>query len=111
MEKTVTEIAIDAIREAGWEPTDGPAAGRREYATVVGLKQALIWIGRRPDQAGNISVAGEFWSEGRNVLEHRGVLLNVEMRPGQVAGRVAQFLRLVEEGIQQSFAVRLLASA
>lgn len=106
---TAAQTAMAAIEAAGWS-TEGGTAAVKNFDSAVGPKKALIWVSRHPDQEGNITVSGEFWSEGRNIVESNGLLLNVEMSIGQIPRRIEHFLKKLEVKIRDSYAVRLLES-
>jgi hypothetical protein len=112
-ERTAADAAMAAVEAAaGWEknPKGNPNAIEKYFDSAVGPKMAVIWIGRAPDQVGNFSVTAEFWSEGRNIAESKGIVLNINTPVEKIPGLIAQFIRKLEGAINDSFAVRLLKS-
>lgn len=106
-DENARNAARAAVEAAGWR-MEGDLIAEKQFDSAVGPKKALIWIGRGADQVGNFSVTGEFWSEGRNILEPRGLILNVDTPAEKVAGLVERFTQDLEAKIQDSYAVRLL---
>ena len=99
-----------ALTEEGWAEDRIVPCASKMFDSAVGPKKATVWIGQTPDKVGNIMISGEFWSEGRNVAGGKGVLINVNMDPDQVPGRVSRFLRGIEKMIAESYAVGLMRS-
>lgn len=101
--------AAEAVKKrSGWVFDGGPAAATRCFESICGPKLAHIWLGRQPDQVGNFRVVAEYWSEGRNICESAGLIINVDTPLAEIPCLVSRFLQQIESIIKQSFAVRLL---
>lgn len=104
---TAMDAAVSEIEAAGWSIKRGPAA-EKFYDSAVGPKKALIWVSRKADQVGNFTISGEFWSEGRNVAENQGLVLNALAPAEDIPRLISSFLSGLERAIRDSYAVRLL---
>lgn len=97
--------------ENGWTPLPRAAIAEKHYETVVGPKQAHIYL--YPPQPGTTfygSLKAEYWSEGRNALSTCYMPVRDLNDEEELRKRVATFLTDVEYGVSQTYAVRLLRS-
>lgn len=110
MYETLREALTRTLLEHGWSREAFTAIASKDYATVVGTKQAHAYLGRDQSSDPNLVLKGEYYSEGRNVLEPRSVLIP-KASSVEAATQLAQaFAAGVDERIAQTYAVRLLRS-
>ena len=83
----------------------------KTFATVVGPKTANLRLSPARADDPNRSLIGDYQSEGRNILEARGVLVPVNATPEHAARLAERFLADAEAAIADSYAVRLIHAA
>lgn len=93
----------------GWSAAeDSSAIAFRDYPTAVGVKRAWVYV--YPPGPFHTSLHGDYWSEGRNVLEATpGALLPNEASEATVTSQVTLFAAKADQAVRQSYAARLLA--
>jgi len=107
---TTEKNVLDRLRKCGWN-TDCcvvPVA-IKFYETVVGQKQAWIWVRETPsDQYHQCVVTSQYDSEGRNILSTNTILITRGMTRNEIHKALDDFLENLETVIAASYAVRLL---
>jgi purine-nucleoside phosphorylase len=110
MKKVITPIATKALLAAGF--THMRSFGRtlattfiKTYESINGPREAIIHIN---EARGNFHFAGEFQSEGRNVLS---ACSGAGFIPCEIANPekwVAKYIADAERAVKESYAVKLL---
>jgi len=107
-------MTIDAMRAAvtfhlvaaGWTESDGSAVAVKTFDSAVGPKEAFAYFNAWPSEA-NAALAGDYRSEGSNILENCDVLLPKDSTDEQLGQLVQSFVAGTEHKISESYAVRL----
>lgn len=92
----------------GWVPTDGVAIASKTFPTAVGPKVALVYLQDYGKGTENYVLAGDYQSEGRNILEPEFVLLPKQASDEVLRSLVLKFAAKVAKAIAASYAARLL---
>lgn len=92
----------------GWKAEDGTAIASKTYATAVGPKQAHAYVQDFGPTSENVVLAGDYQSEGRNILEPHGVLVPRSAEGGVLSALVQKFVRDADDTVADSYAARLL---
>lgn len=105
-------LATKRLVELGWSSCEGGAAcASKVYQTAVGPKQALVFLKDFGRDSVSFMLSGEYYSEGRNVLEPRSVLIPKIADEQTVSMHVDAFATQADEAVSQSYAARLLFRA
>ncbi|MBN3777012.1 hypothetical protein G3O06_05435 [Burkholderia sp. Ac-20345] len=89
----------------GWEKADGTAIARKNFATAVCIKEALVYLA---DFAGeNYMLQGSYYSEGRNQLEGHSALVPKASDPEAAAAIVRKFAENADRVVGETYAARL----
>jgi hypothetical protein len=105
------EVIQTTLQQSDWLRPDQDLAFTKSFDSQVGPKTAVIWV-HGLDQQQRIRLQGEYWSEGRNILEpSMEVIDTANSSIEEIRGLVEGFLRVQERKIAQSYAVRLLRHA
>lgn len=97
-----------AFMVVGWTGLDSTALAEKSFATAVGPKVAHVYLQDCDAQSKAFILAGDYQSEGRNILESCGVLFLKDAQCEAVCGLVASFIARAEQAVGQSYAVRLM---
>jgi hypothetical protein len=97
-----------ALVALGWAGLDSTALAEKSFATVVGPKVAHVYLQDFGAQSQAFILAGAYWSEGRNILEGCGILIQKEAQSAEVSALVQKFIAGVEAAVGASYAVRLM---
>ena len=110
--KSLRDLVVEALAAAGWVANPGGTAlALKQYETAVGIKEAQAYLGNLPSSVDNASLDGQYWSEGRNVLESAVVLIPKNADGEQVRSLATQFADQADTAVLQSYAARLLRNA
>ena len=104
---TVADLIQRELAESGWEILDqgqNTAVARRSFQTVVGKKEALVYLSK--GDGFNYTLSGNYLSEGQNVLE-RGVLIPAESDEAGVKRLTNEFSTQALAWIGNTYAMRL----
>jgi len=83
------------------------ALARKLYLTAVGYKQALVYLEDWPNS--NVAVlTGDYWSEGRNILESLRETISVEADGETICRQVDRFVAQLDAKVAESYAMKLL---
>lgn len=110
MTRTFKERVRAALVARGWTASPWTAVAYRDYETAVGPKRAHAYVVDYSLTTGRMVLQGEYWSEGRNVLEPILRLIAVPADDAALDAEVVRFLDEADAHIRASYAVRLLAS-
>ena len=103
----VRAMINELLTAAGWKPFDNMGFARKAYATAVGEKVASIYLGFWRDGEG-FTVRGDYYSEGRNILEPWSVLVSLPNTDAEIRRLVRTFLADADRVVTNSYAARLL---
>lgn len=87
------------LRRHGWEPCAGTAIATKEFQTAVGLRLAHIYLA---DYGNSYVLQGDYFSEGRNVLESLNTIFAAASSEAQVRSLAIEFARQVERTVGQA---------
>jgi hypothetical protein len=107
MDELIKRRVQDLLALHGWIVLENTAVACKDFPTAVGVKRALAWC-YTGFEGSPVSLVGEYWSEGQNVLEARGVLIPKVADQSAVASLVARFAAGADAAVQASYAARLL---
>lgn len=94
----------------GWFLLESTAVAYKDFLTAVGAKRALVFC-YFGSGTSHVSIVGEYWSEGQNVLAARGVFIPKAADQSTLARLVARFSAVAHAAVESSYAARLLRSA
>lgn len=97
-----------ALVALGWKALDSTAVAEKSFETAVGPKVGHVYLHDYGAQSKAFILGGDYQSEGRNILESRGVLIPKGSDAEQVRGLVAAFVAGAEQAVGDSYAVRLM---
>jgi len=100
----------ELLAAQGWTVLHSVALACRVFPTAVGPKRADVYIHDYGPETAHVELGGEYWSEGRNVLEARGVLVPRTGAVADLESLVARFCAEAIRAVEQSYAARLLSS-
>lgn len=101
----VLSICSQVLADFGWELIDSTAIAKMEIKTAVGMREAFVYLS---DSDGyNFCLQGHYLSEGRNILEPRGVLIPTNSNDAAIKNYATEFCSLAYSAIQDSYARRL----
>ena len=100
------------LQARGWTLVEGPNLASKMFPTAVGEKVASLWLSQpwKPDED-QMSLSGEYYSEGHNILVGCMEIVHVNAQADTVAKSVDRFNKGVESAIAESYAGRLLRPA
>lgn len=101
------QISVSRLLELGWSEARGAAIATKQFATAVGPKEAQVYLEKFPEA---FRLTGVYYSEGRNILEPRSVIIPSGADHAAVHTLVDRFVTQGEEAIADSYAARLLRS-
>lgn len=107
MDELIKRRLQDLLALHGWIVLESSAVAYKDFPTAVGVKRALAWC-YTVSEGSHVSLVGEYWSEGQNVLEARGVLIPKIADQSAAARLVARFAAVAAAAVQASYAARLL---
>jgi hypothetical protein len=99
-------IVAEVLAERGWELAHGAAIGRKVFKTAVGDKDAHAYLSIGDIYA--VSLNGEYWSEGKNVLGIASELVPLTATAEEVCGITERFAASVDYWVALTYAVRAL---
>lgn len=104
----VDECEVMAVLQSlGWSRNCGTAIAFKTYTTAVGPKDALVYLTDWGNDSPNAMLTGDYWSEGRNILEPCCQLLPKDADAASVRPLIEQFAARVETAVAESYARRL----
>lgn len=89
----------------GWTQSDA-AIATKDYETAAGGRTAIAFLS--PGDGINYVLQGDYQSEGHNILEPRGQLIPVDVKPDALEKIIETFILDTGKAIEDSYAVRLL---
>lgn len=103
----IESVVVMRLLELGWMSLDGTAIAEKTYQTAVGEKSALVYLS---DWCGsNVAhVTGQYWSEGRNIIEPLMAILAYETKPDAIRHQVDRIVSDLDKAVAESYAVKLL---
>ncbi|MDT8992763.1 hypothetical protein RQP54_17960 [Curvibacter sp. APW13] len=107
-EDVCANIVRSALQHYGWAPCDGVAIASKTFATAVGPKVALAYLQNYGKDTQNYHLAGDYQSEGSNILEAQFVLLPKTASESTLKDLAKQFATNVAKTVAASYAGRLL---
>ena len=102
----VRAVVQARLCERGWRRRNGTGIADKVFDTAVGPKVANAYFSG-PD-AFAFALRGDYWSEGRNILEPNGTLIPRAASMDTVLRLVDRFVARVDETVAGSYAVRRL---
>ena len=88
----------------GWTAIDSTAIATKTVQTAVGEKEAHAYL---QDWGDGYILAGDYSSEGRNVLESNGVLIAADADDADLMRLAGEFAAKANKAMDESFARRL----
>lgn len=107
--QTTRNQVVALLAAHGWQSADGAAIACKEYETAVGRKTANAYLGQLRPETENFLLTGDYWSEGRNVLDPAITLIAKAANGVELQTCVDRFAKSAETFIGQSYAVKLLS--
>ena len=105
----IQDEILRLFRSIGWDIDDIVPVATKAYKTVIGLKQANVWVKPTPNDGYCLClIKPDYESEGRNILATSTALITDEVTDQKIRGIFNAFIKDIEERISQSYAVRLL---
>lgn len=101
----IRQSVTDRLVALGWTRTNGTAIARKSYETAVGPKEALAYLQHWPEA---MVLAGEYWSEGSNILSTCTARFPLAGDNASLAAQVDAFVAEADRRVRESYAVRLL---
>lgn len=105
------KIVADTFKTRGWD-VDFDCSfnfswiAKKVFQTYLYPKEAsAFFVG---SDGYNCSIIGNYYSEGRNIIEPRSVLIPITSSADEITRLVYKFVDDAEEAIKDSFLVRLL---
>ncbi len=102
----IESVVVKRLLELGWISLDGAAIAEKTYQTAVGEKAALVYL--TDWRKGFALLSGNYWSEGRNILEPHTVTLDYGTEPVALRQQVDRFVSDLDKAVGESYAVKLL---
>lgn len=100
---------VAELANYGWAPIEGGTAiAIKEFDTAVGPKDAHVYLAEFGADCLNFMLQGDYWSEGRNILEPDFALVPKACSQEALLQLVADFAERVDEKVNSSYAARLL---
>lgn len=90
---------------SSWTDLDDRA--KKDYETAVGTKTAIVYAVQSKD---HLTLCGDYFSEGHNILECVPVLIPLNATPEVFERETARFFKGVEDAIDASYARKLYLS-
>lgn len=109
--KSHSALVQERLALKGWSSHDSAAVASKVFTTMVGPKVAFVYMYEGASSDPNMTVVGDYQSEGRNILETCGKLIPKVCSQEQAIELIESFARDVEQAISASYAVRLLRAA
>lgn len=103
------EAVLQGLRAFGWSASNGAAVATKSYPTIVGPKEAQVYLQDFGPNSKDYHLAGMYWSEGRNCLEPHPVAIPKTALQTDVVRLVAQFAQEADAVVLQTYAARLLS--
>lgn len=103
-------IIAQELAMHGWLPVDDITLASKLFDTAAGAKEAFVYLDASAPEDPNNLLHGQYWSEGRNILESHCVLIPKGADAATVRELAATFVRRAEDAVGCSYAVRLLRS-
>lgn len=100
-----TESIVAALESLGWSKSDGAAIAAKSFDSLNVQKEAFAYMSK--GDGFNRSLTFQYTSEGRNVAEADGVLIQVGASIEQAAKLATQAATRVETSIRESYGVRI----
>lgn len=99
-----------SLVESGWCVSDEMvgALARKKYETIVGWKEANVWLRVKPDV---MILTAEYWSEGNNALSTLYAHIDKGSDRTQIHAQVMSFAKDIDDRVAQTYAARLLRPA
>lgn len=110
MQDLISSIVAHLVR-FGWTPLSGTAIAQKTYDTAVGPKTAFVYLSRSAEDDPNRTLQGDYWSEGRNILEPQCVLLPKSADAPELQRLVEKFAAQADKTVSGSYAARLIQAA
>ena len=110
MYETLRNAVTRPLLKQRWSGETYTAIASKDYATVVGTKQAIAYLEGDRSSDPNLALKGQYYSEGRNVLEPRSVLIPKASSVDAAIELARAFAAGVDERVAQTYAVKLLRS-
>ena len=92
----------------GWTACSPIAISSKKIETAAGGREAVIYLEDFGVECKNFILAGDYQSEGRNVLEPHGMLIPKSSNADDLKTMVGSFVLDIEKVIDSTYAVRLL---
>lgn len=104
-------ICAAELEKHGWKTVPHEMWHRqKEIATAVGPKWATIHHSTAESTKKFLVLKGEYWSEGRNILEPNDKWIPFDANDEQIEKAAREFIQRVEAKIEASYAVMVLRS-
>lgn len=101
------EVVAQRLSELGWIVERRPALASKVFETAVGPKQAVAYLQDYGHSSSAFVLAGQYYSEGRNILEPYGHLIQRIADEDTVRLCTGQFDDDVAMAVSQSYAAKL----
>lgn len=108
--EAIESIILAELVKSGWVPARGSAFARKTFKTIVGDKDAFVYLGNGTPNDLNRLLMGEYYSEGRNALNICGRLIPKTADEAAIRDAAQHFASSVDQQVGQTYAVRLLRS-
>lgn len=101
-------VVIKAVlKNYGWtELSVGTAISEKSYQTAVGLRVAHTYLSRGDEF--NLTIQGDYRSEGRNALEPHCVLVSKTIEPAAAVRLIVRYASGADAAVAQTYAAKLL---
>ncbi|PNG50398.1 MULTISPECIES: hypothetical protein [unclassified Variovorax] len=93
------------LAAAGWKKESGTGVASKVFQTAVGPKVAHAYVSRGDGY--NVTLSGDYQSEGRNALEPHGTLIPEGADEDAVRLLARKFAVNADQVISQTYAARL----
>jgi len=108
----ITQFICNYLQSNGWILFERPCAALayKRYKSAVGPKEAQVYCSGK-DDGYNYLLSGQYYSQGRNILEPEGQLIPINCNSHALYELLMKFTENVELTIADSYAVRLLLNS
>ena len=110
--KNITQFICSYLQSNGWILFERPCAALayKRYKSAVGPKEAQVYFSGK-DDGYNRLLSGQYYSQGRNILEPGGQLIPNNCNAHALYELVMKFTENLELTMADSYAVRLLRNS
>lgn len=107
--KAIQQQVIVTLADCGWSSGPGCALAHKIFDTVVGPKEAQVYLQDWGPTEDDLLLKGVYFSEGRNALEAHATLIPKIASTAAVMKMTLEFSENAMAVIGETYAARLLA--